>query len=114
MFSAVQNSDASDIQAHFRRRIMSSPSKKVVSSVTSFIAGNPSTLELMLASRKLTRQTKELTHGKPSAVNSVFNHAWDTLMASIITVLIGSLRIFLFFFFWGLLLMAIPILIGYL
>ena len=33
---------------------------------------------------------------------------WDMLVAGILTVLIGSLRIALFFFFWGLLLMAVP------
>jgi|ERR1019366_4637356 hypothetical protein len=100
---------------------MSSPSKKVVSSVTSFVAGRnlngkpvPSTLELMLASRRLTRQTKELTHGKPSALTSLFTSAWDTLMAALMTVLIGSLRIFLFLFFWGLLLMALPTILSHL
>ena len=73
----------------------------------------PSTLELMLASRKLNRQTKELTHGKPSAVTSLFISAWDTLMASIMAILFASLRIFLFFFFWGLLLMALPTILSY-
>jgi hypothetical protein len=39
---------------------------------------------------------------------------WDTFIASIMAVLFGSLRIALFFFFWGLLLFALPTVIRYL
>jgi hypothetical protein len=45
---------------------------------------------------------------------SLFIRTWDTLMAYIITILVLSLRIALFFFFWGLLLMAIPMIIQHL
>jgi len=38
----------------------------------------------------------------------------DTLMAYIMTVLFGSLRIALFFLFWGLMLMALPAVLQYL
>ena len=74
----------------------------------------PATLELMLAARKLNRQAKEMKDGKPSAVTSLFTRAWDTLMAHLITALIGSLRIFLFFLFWGLILMALPTILSHL
>jgi len=40
---------------------------------------------------------------------------WDTFIAYVLTVLIASLRIALFFFFWGLLLFyALPIFIRHL
>lgn len=56
--------------------------------------------------------------GKPArtrgAVASLFNTAWDTFMAYVMTILIASLRVALFFLFWGLLIMAIPTVIKYL
>ena len=94
-----------------------SPSQNIGSFIVGrHLNGKPvsSTLELMLAARRLNRQAKELTHGKPSAVASLFLSAWDTLMAYITTIPIASLRIFLFFFFWGLLLMALPTILSYL
>ncbi len=33
---------------------------------------------------------------------------WDMFVAYVLTVIFASLRIALFFFFWGLLLMAVP------
>jgi len=105
-----------------------SPSEKVVSSVTSFVAGDrlfgkprPSTLELMLESRRISRQVKELSAsyglaGKPArtqgAIGSMFASAWDTFMAYVMTILIASLRVSLFFLFWGLLIMAVPAVLG--
>ena len=102
-----------------------SPSQKVVSSVASFVSGTqlygkprPSTLELMLESRKIARQLKNLsiTNGpggfdRPNAVTSIFTSSWDTFTAYVMTIFFASLRILLFFVFWGLLLMAIPVLI---
>lgn len=38
---------------------------------------------------------------------------WDMFMAYVMTILFASLRIVLFFFFWGLLLMAVPAIIQY-
>lgn len=76
----------------------------------------------MLAVRKLNRTTKEMTakyglDGKPPrdpGKPSLFTEAWDTFMAYMLTVMFASLRIALFFLFWGLLLMAVPTIIRYL
>jgi hypothetical protein len=118
----------------FERQIMryqkQSPSNKVVSAVTSFVAGDrlfgkprPSTLELMLESRRLSRQVKDMSAsyglaGKAArtqgAIGAMFSSAWDTFMAYVMTILIASLRIALFFLFWGLLIMAVPVVINHL
>ena len=83
----------------------------------------PSTLELMLATRKLSRQANDLSKsyglaGKPAhtqgAITSMFNSAWDTFMAYVVAILIASLRIAIFFLCWGLLIMAVPVVIKYL
>ena len=39
---------------------------------------------------------------------------WDMFIAYVMTILFASLRIALFFFFWGLLLFALPTAIRYL
>ena len=107
-----------------------SPSHKAVSAITSFVSGSsmygkprPSTLELMLASRKPTREVNDLTAtyglvGKPAhtqgAITSMFKSAWDTFMAYVMTILIASLRITIFFLCWGLMIMAIPTVLQFL
>jgi hypothetical protein len=77
----------------------------------------------MLESRRISRQVKDLSAsyglaGKPArtqgAITSLFTSAWDTFMAYVMTILIASLRITLFFLFWGLLIMAIPAVIKHL
>jgi hypothetical protein len=39
---------------------------------------------------------------------------WDAFIAYLLTVMVASLRIALYFFFWGLMLMAVPTVIRYL
>jgi hypothetical protein len=106
------------------------PSNKVVSAITSYVSGTrfngrprPSTLELMLASRKISRQVKNLDAGyglpgKPArtqgAIASALTGVWDMFMAYVMTILFVSLRITLFFDFWGLLIMAVPVVIRHL
>lgn len=109
------------------RSAKQSPSGKAVSSVTSFVAGKhlhgkprPSTLELMLESRKIDRLMKNYKEGhgtghprKRSAVTTLFSKTWDTFIAHVMTALFASLRIFLFFLFAGLLLMALLTILHY-
>lgn len=102
------------------------PSRNAVSSVASFVAGThlygkprPSTMELMLELRKASRQVKNLstmsaTGKPPGAVASSFYEIWDTFLAGLMTAWFATLRIFLFVFFWGLLLMAVPAVIRHL
>ena len=101
-----------------------SPSQKVVTGVTRFVAGThlygkprPSTLDCMLAIRKAERLGKQMTakyglDGKPprniNTTPSAFTDAWDMFVAYIQTLLLASLKIALFFLFWGLMLMALP------
>lgn len=107
-----------------------SPSEKAVSSVTSFVAGRhlygkprPSTLELMVESRKLSRLIKQVSHGfgqdgkpsrQPGAVASFFIDAWDMFMAVVVTILLAALRLVIFFVVAGLMIMAIPTIIRHL
>jgi hypothetical protein len=106
-----------------------SPSEKFVSEVTSFVAGQhlygkprPSTLDLLLESRKLARQTKRLraTYGldgkapRAPVMPSIFDDAWDTFMAYVGTILLAALRIVIFLIIWGLAVMATPTIIRHL
>ena len=90
-----------------------SPSQKVVSSVSTFLVNRqlagkpiPSTLDMMLAARRISRQTRDFRlDGKHrGVVVSLFVNAWDTLVAYVMTILITSLKIALFLFFWVVLL----------
>jgi len=106
------------------RRHRQSSSKKVVSAVSSFVAGTrlygkptPSTFSLELDIRRAARLGKQMRakyglDGKPprnvGTVPSAFTDAWDTFMAYVTTALITGLKIALFFLFWILLLMAVP------
>lgn len=93
-----------------------SPSEKVVTAVSSFVAGRnlngkplPSTFELELQSRRLHRSIKEFEDAprKRSAVRSYFNDQWDTFMAYMMVVWYATLRIALFFLIWGVILLVV-------
>ena len=106
----------------------SSPSQKVVSSVASFVSGTrlydkprPSTVELMLESRRIGRQLKNISiangtgnFDSPSALTAILQNAWDTFIAYAMAFGFASLRLVLFFAFWGLLIMAVPVFLKHL